>query len=170
MRLSQQVVRFDTAKVVFRPILKRTYLLVLVSLWVIASLVGVALAWSNDDASTSKAQTAHTSQKPANLEQTMTEDGTTHNLSLQINHSGSATTVTNSTTINSTDSSNAQSSSQLTVNGQNVPIPSNGSVQKTLHDGNGSVDVSVDNSSSSANNSSLNISVQSSSTSDNSAP
>jgi hypothetical protein len=145
-----------------------------VSLWVIASLVGVALAWSNDDASTSKAQTAHTSQKPANLEQTMTEDsttnGTTHNLSLQINHSGSATTVTNSTTINSTDSSNAQSSSQLTVNGQNVPIPSNGSVQKTLHDGNGSVDVSVDNSSSSANNSSLNISVQSSSTSDNSAP
>jgi hypothetical protein len=173
MRLGRQVERLGTAiKLVFRPILKRDLLQIVLAAWLMASLAGIALAWSNTDATTGNNQASNSSQEPASLGQTMTEDstsGTTNNLSLQVNHSGSGTNVTNSTSISSSSSNSGSSSStsKLTVNGQNVPIPANGSVRKSLDTDTGSVDISVDNNSISSNNSSLNINVESNSSSDN---
>lgn len=80
----------------------------------------------------------------------------------------------NSSNASNTDISGSQSTSQqsyaapqLTINGQNVPIPNNGSVHKNVQSNNQSVDVRVNNSSSSTNQSgsSLNIQIQSHSTS-----
>lgn len=47
-------------------------------------------------------------------------------------------------------SNQSQSSTQVNINGQNIPVPSNGTVHRTIQDANGqtNVDISVSNSSS----------------------
>jgi hypothetical protein len=86
--------------------------------------------------------------------------------------------VDNSTSSNSDNPNTNQSNTNVTVNGQSVEVPANGSYHKTIEDNNGRTEIHVDskhsssgdnNGQSSSNNSSVNLNVQSESHSESSS-
>ena len=107
-----------------------------------ASTVGNVVAHTND-----------TTNTPVTPDASLSAD-TTHT-----DGSTSSTTVTNTSTT-STNGTNTT----VTVNGQNVPVPANGSVNKTLSSANGTTSVQVSNTTDANANASVNIQVNSTTT------
>ena len=99
------------------------------------------------------ADTSHTTTAPADTTPTITSTGTT---------STTAVSQTN-TSAKSTTTSQANNTTTVTVNGENIPVPDNGSISKNITGNNGTTSVHV--SSGGQGSSDSNVSVQVNSTS-----
>lgn len=142
------------------------------SLLLLATPVGVA---QFKDSSSSQPTTPF-SELPVNTKDSGTSDENSASNQPSISNSqpneSSGTNTTNNAS-NTNLSIDAHSSSQqstppkLTINGQNIQVPANGSVHKNVQSSNQSVDVRVNNNSSSSTSqsNSLNIQIQSHNTS-----
>lgn len=142
---------------------------------VLAVPVGVAAAWSSSGSGDVNGKPANSNQFSVQQEKPMVPDNSANNSShvkLNVHHSasGMASTQSHTTNVSSTVSSSAGSSdnsptTKVTVNGQDIAVPANGTVNRYLS-GDGNLNVSVDSSGSTNSSSSLNVNVQSSSDSE----
>ncbi len=97
---------------------------------------------------------------------------TTHNVQLQVTGSTSATGTTSGTqfstpsssagstsVVNSSSSTQSGTKTTVTINGQNIPVPANGTVQRTVTSPDGSSSVNVSSTSSDNSASSVDVNV-----------
>ncbi len=102
----------------------------------------------------------------------LAEQMTTHTVQLQVTGSTSATGTTSGTqsstpshsagstsVVNSSSSTQSGTKTTVTVNGQNVPVPANGTVQRTVTSPDGSSSVNVSSTSSDNSASSVDVNV-----------